>query len=384
MKKLLAFVLSLSVCFTALCACNKGSTDENTESKGYDFTQDDYSDFDYGYALNEDGTFKDIKALDYVTLPDLATITVPKTTTDISDEAVKAEIDTALSQYAYDEQITDREIADGDTVNISYVGKIDGVAFEGGSTSDEGTDVTIGQTQYIGDFIQKLVGHKPGDEFQITETFPENYETEGENSVNGKEATFDIKINYIVGKTDLLPELTDSFVTEHFASQYGWNTVDGMTKGVRKMLRDNAISNYVQTEIMGRSTITEVPEELYIYQTKCMLAYYSSYATQSGMDFQTYMGASIEETVESNEENNRVQAKYALVKQAVYEANPDLKVTDDDVKNFFLEYYKTEDYSEREEAYGKGYIHFVVLSAKVTDFLNAKVKYEDSALNLSK
>ena len=380
MKKIICLLLCLLLCVPALSACG----DKTKPETSYDFTQDDYTNFNYSYCLNDDGTFKDIKALDYVKLPELSSITVPKSTTDISDETVQDEINNALSQYAYDEQITDRAIADGDTVNISYVGKIDGVAFEGGSTTDEGAEVTIGQTQYIGDFIQKLVGHMPGDEFQITETFPEDYEADGENSVNGKEATFDIKINYIVGQKDILPELTDTFVTEHFASQYGWNTVEGMRVGVRKMLLDNAVSNYVQTEIVGRSTISEVPEELYIYQTKCMLAYYTGYAAQSGMDFETYMNSSIEETVSSNEENNRVQAKFALVKQAIYEANPDLKISDDDIKNFFVEYYNTEDYSDKIETFGKGYISFIVLSSKVNDHLLAKVTYEDSTINLSK
>ena len=36
-----------------------------------------------------------------------------------------------MSSHTYKEEITDREVADGDTINIDYVGKVDGVEFEG-------------------------------------------------------------------------------------------------------------------------------------------------------------------------------------------------------------------------------------------------------------
>lgn len=48
---------------------------------------------------------------------------------------------TEAPSYSTDTSLT---VKDGDTVNIDYVGKIDGTAFDGGSTNGQGTDLEIG------------------------------------------------------------------------------------------------------------------------------------------------------------------------------------------------------------------------------------------------
>ncbi len=85
-------------------------------------------------------------------------------------------------------------VADGDTVNIDYVGSIDGVEFEGGSTNGAGTSLTIGSGSYIDDFEQQLIGHNVGEEVEVNVTFPENY---GNEELNGKDALFKVVINGI-------------------------------------------------------------------------------------------------------------------------------------------------------------------------------------------
>ena len=56
---------------------------------------------------------------------------------------------TEAPSYSTDTSLT---VKDGDTVNIDYVGKIDGTAFDGGSTNGQGTDLEIGSGSYIDDF----------------------------------------------------------------------------------------------------------------------------------------------------------------------------------------------------------------------------------------
>ena len=58
---------------------------------------------------------------------------------------------------------TSLTIEDGDTVNIDYVGSIDGVEFQGGNTNGSGADLVIGSHTYIDDFEEQLIGHHPGD-----------------------------------------------------------------------------------------------------------------------------------------------------------------------------------------------------------------------------
>lgn len=85
-------------------------------------------------------------------------------------------------------------IADGDTVNIDYVGSIDGVEFDGGSTQGQGTDLTIGSGSYIDDFEEQLIGAHPGDTVNVYATFPVDY---GKEDLNGKEALFVVTVNGI-------------------------------------------------------------------------------------------------------------------------------------------------------------------------------------------
>ena len=95
------------------------------------------------------------------------------------------------TSYSTDSSLT---VEDGDTVNIDYVGSIDGVEFDGGNTQGNGTELTIGSGRYIDDFEEQLIGAHPGDEVEVTVTFPDDY---GNDELNGKEAVFDVTVNGI-------------------------------------------------------------------------------------------------------------------------------------------------------------------------------------------
>lgn len=86
------------------------------------------------------------------------------------------------------------EVTDGNKVNIDYVGKIDGVAFDGGSTDGKGTDLVIGSGTYIDNFEEQLIGAHPGDKVEVTVVFPDDYQAV---DLAGKEAVFDVTVNGI-------------------------------------------------------------------------------------------------------------------------------------------------------------------------------------------
>ena len=89
---------------------------------------------------------------------------------------------------------TSLTVEDGDTVNIDYVGSIDGVEFDGGSTNGQGTDLTIGSGLYIDDFEEQLIGSHPGDTVEVNVTFPDDYSSE---NLQGQDALFEVTINGI-------------------------------------------------------------------------------------------------------------------------------------------------------------------------------------------
>lgn len=93
--------------------------------------------------------------------------------------------------YSTDSSLT---VQDGDSVNIDYVGSIDGVEFDGGNTQGAGATLVIGSGSYIDDFEEQLIGSHPGDEVDVIVTFPEDY---GNAELNGKEALFEVTVNGI-------------------------------------------------------------------------------------------------------------------------------------------------------------------------------------------
>lgn len=126
--------------------------------------------------------------------------TEPYTITD-------ADVESYLSYYVLPSYIdaVDDAAKEGDTVNIDYVGKKDGVAFDGGTAS--GSDLVLGSGQFIDGFEDGLIGHKKGDKVQLDLTFPENY---GNADLAGAAVTFDVTINEV----KRTPELTDGLAAE--------------------------------------------------------------------------------------------------------------------------------------------------------------------------
>ena len=111
-----------------------------------------------------------------------------------SSEDGSAEEDSQESGSSTLSADTSLTVKDGDTVNIDYVGSIDGVEFDGGSTNGQGTDLTIGSGLYIDDFEEQLIGSHPGDTVGVNVTFPEDYNAE---DLRGKDALFVVTINGI-------------------------------------------------------------------------------------------------------------------------------------------------------------------------------------------
>ena len=100
--------------------------------------------------------------------------------------------DTGSTAYSTDASLT---VENGDTVNIDYVGSVDGVEFDGGNTQGMGTDLVIGSGSYIDDFEEQLIGAHPGDTVEVNVTFPDPYKNNTD--LSGKEAVFTVTVNGI-------------------------------------------------------------------------------------------------------------------------------------------------------------------------------------------
>ncbi len=118
-------------------------------------------------------------------------ISVTRPIYDVPDSEIEEQVKrVAESTRSYETK--DGKAADGDRVTIDYVGKIDGVAFDGGAGN--GQPLVLGSKEFIPGFEEQLIGSKAGDQKQITVTFPENYSAP---HLAGKEATFDVTVNEV-------------------------------------------------------------------------------------------------------------------------------------------------------------------------------------------
>ena len=148
----------------------------------------------------------------------LERLTVP------ADEAV---VDQQLEQLAsnnkrHNDAEEGHEAATGDLVVMDFVGKVDGVAFDGGT--GEGMAIEIGSGRLIPGFEDQLIGVKKGDEKTINVTFPDDYQAE---NLKGKAATFDLKITDVKVPAEGGPD-------DEFAKSLGLESLEqlrGLIKG---------------------------------------------------------------------------------------------------------------------------------------------------------
>lgn len=96
------------------------------------------SNSDYSAGLTADGKIDGVNVKDVLTLADYANINVPAEEVAATDEEVEADINATLESHKELNTDASLEIADGDEVNIDYVGTIDGVEFEGGNSNGAG------------------------------------------------------------------------------------------------------------------------------------------------------------------------------------------------------------------------------------------------------
>lgn len=370
-KTILIIFVVLTLIAGTVAGCSFGKpTDSATPSTSAPASDNNPlpDNFNYSDGIDENGFWENIKAADCVEINNYIGILIPGNIHTITDESVKAEVDYILADYATEKQVTDRAVVDGDTVNIDYIGRIDGVPFENGSTDGKGEDVTIGVTQYIDDFLEQIIGHTPGETFDVEVTFPEDY---GVEELNGKDAVFAVTLNYII--ETIMPELSDEFVAEKLSGSNGWNTVSEMETDIRNNLQDIALSNYIQNYLFENANVKSLPESLLKYQENALIQNFIIEASYYNMEINEFLMiyasiSSTEELLEFYREDNKRTAELYLILQAIAEKE-NITVADDDVAKFFIKYLGTEDYSQYKASLGMPYLKMIVLNQAVIDHL---------------
>lgn len=384
---------ALAVSMTAVLAgCNSASESESTaetatpetattETGAVDESAYDYlASFTYSDGFDENGYLKGVTAADYVTLPeDYADITIDAALGEVTDEDVSEYINSnILSSFATTEQITDRAAAMGDTVNIDYVGIIDGVEFSGGSA--KGYELELGSGTFIDNFEDQIANHTPGETFEVNVTFPEDY---GSTDLAGKAAVFTTTLNYIVGDT-ITPELTDAWVQENLSETMGFTDVAGLNSFVSQQIAFNNQYTDVYNALRDKATFAEeLPESATEYFRNVLLYGLYSYAQNYGTTMTTIVASgmlgsgytTVEDFVADMEDSITSQTQQVLLLQAVAEKEG-LKCDTDTLNTEFVNQYGIKDPTNFVQVYGENYVKCQLLDSIVMQNLINNVKYE--------
>ena len=206
----------------------------------------------------------------------------------VTDEEVDVEIQRRLQKAAKTENSKTGKVENGDTINISFVGKIDGKEFEGGSS--ESTDITVGTTQMIDGFVEGLIGKNVGESVTLNLKFPDDY---GKTDLQGKAVEFKVTINS--KKKISVPKLNTEFVKKN--SKY--KTVKEYKEGVKKELLnqkqksiDSTVKQELWSRIINKSKAKKYPEKELneaMSQANKLEESYKAQAQNYGMEWETYL-----------------------------------------------------------------------------------------------
>lgn len=321
-KKFLALLCGLALSVSLLAGCtsekktgteNKTAEQKKEQKEEQKKEQEDKIDFDK-----------------YVTLGEYKSISLE---TSNIDAQVQTQIDTLLENQASYDKVTKGKVADGDTVNIHYVGKMDGKEFEGGALrkedSPEGYDLTIGSNSFIDGFEEALIGKEIGGTYDINVTFPEKYESSPD--LAGKPAVFTVTINSKQGEKHL-PELNDEFIKKNVS---GFDSVEAY----KKDLRDTAVQEQAWSQVYKASKINDYPKAKLEEFKERMKASMEYYLGQQGMSLDAYMQAQ-NVTEEQMDEQMEQSAKQTTGEWLVYNTIAEkekIEVTEEEYHNTIQE-----------------------------------------------
>lgn len=310
----------------------------------------------------------------YCDLLDYKGLEYKETKSTVTDADVKNKIDSLLQQYATKTQVKEGTVADGDNVNIDFVGSIDGVEFEGGNSNGAGYDLTLGSGSMIPGFEDGIVGHKVGETFNIKATFPENY---GKDQLNGKEADFKITINYLT-QTEL-PEYNDAFVASYTDAASVLEYEDSVRKDLVEQYEQSDKSqneSAIMQVLVEKTTYNEYPQQEMQDLIDKSIAQQEQAASSYGYSLGDYVtaryGFSDEDSFRQYIQG--LAEDYIKEKIAVCAVAKDagITVTKEEVDNYrkkIMDYYSYEDESKLEENYSSEDIVYYALAEKVVDFL---------------
>lgn len=319
---------------------------------------------------------------EYITVGEYTGLEVDGFTVSVTDQEVDTRISDNLNAAGTTKTVEEGTVADGETVIIDFVGKVDGKAFDGGSSNDY--SLTIGSGSFIEGFESGLIGVEVGKTVDLNLTFPADYSS---TDLAGKAVVFTVTVKS--RQILVIPTLDDQFVKVNSDV----NTVAEYKAFIKEQLTQEKTDAAVLAQkeklwgmLVSASEVIKYPDKEVQDVIDKTITEYKGYAEQYDMEYvdflQQYVG------VEDEADFNSQVAEYAkvLVKEEMilfYIADKEgLSTSKDEYKQFIKDTLADYGYTEEtfkdtqgktyEDAVGKDTIERQLYLNKVQDFILSK------------
>lgn len=310
----------------------------------------------------------------YIELGQYKGLNVEKAVHEVTEEEIQDELNTLASAYAVEENVTEGKIALGDIANIDYEGKLDGVAFAGGTAA--GYDLEIGSGTFIPGFEDGLIGVEIGETVDLPLTFPQNY---GKSELAGQDVIFTVKVNSVVRKT--IPDITDDLIKDISNGQY--DNLDTYKEALEKQIISeyeeyNELQYYedlLNAAIDNATVISDIPNDFLNSKVSRMILNAQEYAKSYGLSYEDFlsqqMGMTKDEFNKNSVEYAQKAAKESLVIRAIAAAE-NITISEEEMNKAIDEYVTLGQYASVDDfkkANNMDDFEEYLLTSKVQDFL---------------
>lgn len=304
-----------------------------------------------GCGDETDKPLNQMKVDKYVKLGDYGSFEVTVDTIGVDQEELESLMSSNYINYVTPEHggITDRAVAEGDTVFIDYEGKEDGVAFAGGTA--ENAALTIGSGQFIDGFEDGLIGVMPGETVDLNLRFPDNYNPE----MAGKDVVFTVTVRCIRPAAVAVADMED--VVAASMGIGGVNTVAEFQQYAYDYLESEYkydVQSGIIEAFMERCEFKELPDDMLEPYRTMWSRVFGMYANRFQISLEQYTAYFYNsDSTSLIKEYAERSLKQDLMLQAV--ANREgLKISDEELEDMLLKDAGAAGYATVEEYVGEG------------------------------
>jgi trigger factor len=226
-------------------------------------------------------------------------------------------------------------VSDGDSANINFVGKLDGVEFENGSANDY--ELIIGSKSFIDNFEQQLIGMKAQETKDINVTFPQQYQ---EPSLAGKPVTFTVTVNKV--SIPKLPEMSEEYLKkfnidvkdEKEFSKY----IENQLYEAKQYQQFTDLKQQITKQIMALSKINYIPEHLLIQEKNRLHDQLTQEASKQNQSLLEHVQQQGYETLDAYDKYEQIMAENNLVFAFAIDKiiqELDIKIDESDLNDYF-------------------------------------------------